>query len=128
MLLIPAPHRCAVWARYCCYGRTTHVLVIVKKGRKTETRIRLSTNGRSRDVFDDTMVFSIGRKHTELYNEDSARQRRIVNRLWYCVHAMGVWTAPKPLPTRMGNASRTGPGSYWKDVWLPHSYPAFCAH
>ena len=129
MLLIPAPNRVAVWARYCHYGRTTHVLVTMKYAKVTSVYIRLFTNGRIRNVFDETQVFSQpgGRKYTEVYNVDSARQRHIVDRLWYCVHDMCVWNAQnsKPRRSRMGNATRTAPDSYWKDVRLPHAYPAF---
>ena len=97
--------------------------------RVSSVYIRLFTNGQIRNEFDETQVFSepAGRKYTEMYNADSARQRRIVDRLWYCVRDQCVWNAQnnKPRRSRMGNASRTGPGTYWKDVRLPHAYPAF---
>ena len=129
MLLIPAPNRVAVWARYHHYGRTTHVQLTVKHGRSLVTYVRLLTNGRSQDVFDGTLVFSEPgrRKYTEMYNADSIRQRLIVDRLWYCVNDMCVWNAQnsKPRRSRMGNARRAGPGTYWKDVRLPQVYPAF---
>ena len=130
MVLVPAPNRWAEWAKYCHYGRTTHVLLTVRHGRALATYIRIITNGRSKDVFDSTLVFSepSGRKYTELYTADSAHQRAIVDRLWYCTRDMCAWNAlnTKPRRSRMGNVRRTGPGTYWKDVWLPRNYPDFC--
>ena len=133
MALIPKSKRRKTWARYCHYGRTTHTLVTHSIGPVSSTHIRLYTNGTGHDVYDTTKVFLVGRnkKYTELYDPASIRQRRIVQRLWYCVHDMCVWDArPAARPlfrARMNfgaiDSARTGPGRFWSDTWLPTEYP-----